>query len=153
MNGTILREVDLNTDMEGVMDIEELCFEYPWTESDWKRVAKGRNTVNLVVEHKKYVIGLLSYELIKDGVEILNIAIHPRFWRKGIGKKLVEQVKDRVGKDPKYNRIILHVRERNLDAQLFFRALNFQVIEIVKEHFEITNEDAYKFCFPVFKTK
>lgn len=152
MNGTILREVDLENDMQDLMDIEEICFQYPWTPRDWREIARHRNTVNLVVEHRKYVIGILSYELQKNCVEILNIAIHPRFWRKGIGTKLIEQLKSRVGVDPKYKQIILHVREKNLDAQLFFKALNFRAIEIVKEHYESTHEDAYKFCFPVFVT-
>lgn len=156
MNGTILREVNLENDLEGMLDIEELCFEYPWTEKDWKRLSKCSNVVSFVVEqkiqNKNCIIGILSYELIKDGVEILNIVVHPRFWRKGIGRKLIEQLKSKVSLDYQHRKIVLHVRETNLDAQLFFRSLNFRATKIIKDHYLETNENAYQFCFPVFVT-
>ena len=41
-------------------------------------------------------------------------------------------------------RIGLQVRETNLPAQLFFRALDFRAVEVVRECYEDTGEDGYR---------
>ncbi len=40
-------------------------------------------------------------------------------------------------------RIALSVRETNLFAQLFFRIQGFRAMEVVREHYQDTGEDAY----------
>ncbi|MCA9081140.1 MAG: ribosomal-protein-alanine N-acetyltransferase RimI, partial [Planctomycetaceae bacterium] len=41
------------------------------------------------------------------------------------------------------NEILLEVRERNLDAQLFFRNQGFRAISVLRCHYDDTEEDAY----------
>ncbi len=41
------------------------------------------------------------------------------------------------------NRIMLEVRETNLDAQLFFKQLGFRAISVLRDFYEDTTEDAY----------
>lgn len=41
------------------------------------------------------------------------------------------------------NRIALLVRETNLPAQFFFKATGFRAVEVIREHFADTGEDAY----------
>ena len=41
------------------------------------------------------------------------------------------------------NRILLEVRETNLDAQLFFKDLGFRAIPVLRDYYEDTTEDAY----------
>jgi ribosomal-protein-alanine N-acetyltransferase len=41
------------------------------------------------------------------------------------------------------DRILLEVRERNLPAQLFFRALGYRAISVLKDFYQDTTEDAY----------
>jgi ribosomal-protein-alanine N-acetyltransferase len=41
------------------------------------------------------------------------------------------------------NRIALYVRETNLPAQLFFRIVGFRAVEVLREHFQDSGEDAY----------
>ena len=41
------------------------------------------------------------------------------------------------------NRILLEVRETNLDAQLFFRDTGFRAISVLRDFYEDTTEDAY----------
>jgi ribosomal-protein-alanine N-acetyltransferase len=50
-----------------------------------------------------------------------------------------------VGKlsNQRRNRIALYVRETNLEAQLFYRVVGFRAMEVVREHYPDTGEDAY----------
>jgi ribosomal-protein-alanine N-acetyltransferase len=50
-----------------------------------------------------------------------------------------------VGKlsNQRRNRIALSVRETNLTAQLFFRVTGFRAVEVIREHYLDTGEDAY----------
>jgi ribosomal-protein-alanine N-acetyltransferase len=43
--------------------------------------------------------------------------------------------------------ILLEVRERNLDAQLFFRNQSFRAISVLRGHYDDTEEDAYLLRF------
>jgi ribosomal-protein-alanine N-acetyltransferase len=47
------------------------------------------------------------------------------------------------------SRISLAVRERNLDAQLFFRALDFRAVRVLRNYYEDTAEDAFLMEFRV----
>ena len=44
-------------------------------------------------------------------------------------------------------RVLCHVRETNLPAQLFFRSLGFRAVSIVSDFYEDTREDAYLMQF------
>ena len=41
------------------------------------------------------------------------------------------------------NRVMLEVRETNLDAQLFFKSQNFRAVSVLRDFYEDTTEDAY----------
>ena len=43
----------------------------------------------------------------------------------------------------RWNRIALHVRETNVPAQYFFKVMGFRAVEVIREHFADTGEDAY----------
>ena len=64
------------------------------------------------------------------------------FCRRGVGRQMIAKL---VGKlsNQRRNRIALYVRETNLQAQLFFRVLGFRAMEVVREHYPDTGEDAY----------
>ena len=80
---------------------------------------------------------------IKGFISILNnqyigaLFVKKEYQRKGIGRKLINFVKEK----DKYDKLILHVYEKNIDAILFYTALGFknQKIQIDKE----TNEKEY----------
>ncbi|MEM6473569.1 MAG: ribosomal-protein-alanine N-acetyltransferase RimI, partial [Planctomycetota bacterium] len=45
------------------------------------------------------------------------------------------------------NRIMLEVRETNLEAQLFFKSLGFRAISVLRDFYDDTVEDAYLMQF------
>ena len=132
----------IRRDMPEVLAIEHAGFEYPWCEEEFLRVLRQRNCIGMVAELGERVVGFMIYELHKSKLNILDFAVHPEFRRQGVAGQMVEKL---VGKlsSHRRTRIVLHVRETNLPAQVFFRGQGFKASEVVREHFQDTNEDAY----------
>jgi ribosomal-protein-alanine N-acetyltransferase len=132
----------IRRDMPEVLAIEHASFEFPWGEEEFLRVLRQRNCIGMVAEHGERVVGFMIYELHKSKLQILDFCVHPEFRRQGVGHQMVAKL---VGKlsSHRRTRICLNIRETNLPAQLFYRAQGFRASEVVREHSEDTNEDAY----------
>jgi ribosomal-protein-alanine N-acetyltransferase len=63
-----------------------------------------------------------------------------------IGTAMVEKLIGKLSGDRR-NRIVLEVRETNLDAQLFFKNLGFRAISVLRDFYTDTTEDAYLMQF------
>ncbi len=132
----------IRRDMAEVLEIERRSFEFPWSEQDFIRCLRQRNCIGMVCEHEEQVVGFMVYELHKDQLHILNFAVHPDVHRRGIGKQMVVKLISKLSHQRR-NRILLEVRETNLAAQLFFRALGFRAIKVLRDFYDDTTEDAY----------
>jgi ribosomal-protein-alanine N-acetyltransferase len=132
----------IRRDMPEVLAIEHASFEFPWCEEEFLRVLRQRNCIGMVAELGERVVGFMIYELHKNKLNVLDFAVHPEFRRQGVGHQMVEKL---VGKlsSHRRTRIVLHVRETNLSAQIFYRIQGFRASEVVREHYQDTGEDAY----------
>jgi ribosomal-protein-alanine N-acetyltransferase len=132
----------IRRDMPEVLAIEHANFEYPWCEEEFLRVLRQRNCIGMVAEHGERIVGFMIYELHRNKIHVLDFATHVEFCRRGVGRQMIAKL---VGKlsNQRRNRIALYVRETNLQAQLFFRVLGFRAMEVLREHYSDTGEDAY----------
>ena len=96
----------------------------------------------MVAEHAEKVVGFMIYELHKTKLQVLNFCVHPEYRRQGIGNQMVAKL---VGKlsSHRRTRIVLSVRESALQAQLFYRVQGFRAVEVAREHYQDTGEDAF----------
>lgn len=136
----------IRRDMAEVLQIEEQSFEFSWTEEDFIRCLRQRNCIGMVAEHDDRVVGFMIYELHKTRLHILNFAVHEDFRRRNIGGQMVAKL---VGKlsHQRRNRILLEVRETNLSAQLFFKHAGFRAVNVLRDFYNDTTEDAYLMQF------
>jgi ribosomal-protein-alanine N-acetyltransferase len=132
----------IKRDMPEVLAIEQASFDTPWTEEDFLNALKQRNCIGMVAETHDQLVGFMVYELHKTQMVLLNLAVHPEFRRRGIGRQLVERLISKLTHQRR-DKITLEVRERNLPAQLFFKALGFQAVRVLREYYPDTGEDAY----------
>ncbi len=96
----------------------------------------------MVAEIDDTIVGYMIYELHQNRLHILNFAVHPNHRHQGVGRSMVEKLVGKLSPDRR-NRIMLEVRETNLDAQLFFKAMEFRAVKVVRDFYEDTTEDAY----------
>jgi ribosomal-protein-alanine N-acetyltransferase len=136
----------IRRDMPSVLAIEEGSFEFPWSEEEFIRCLRQRNCIGMVAERDDQVVGFMIYELHKNRLHLLNFAVARECRRSSIGRSMVDKLASKLSADRR-NRILLEVRETNLDAQLFFRQLGFRAISVLRDFYEDTTEDAYLMQF------
>ena len=137
----------IRRDMPTVMAIETDSFEFPYTEDEMILMLRNRNVIGMVAEVGEQVVGYMIYELFKERLYIHSLAVASTYRFQKVGTTMLEKL---VGKlaPQRRNRIILHVREKNLAAQLFFRASGFRAD--VDPYFEYQNgESAYRFTYRI----
>lgn len=132
----------IRRDMLEVLEIENSCFEFPWSEDDFIRCLRQRNCIGMVADCDDKVVGFMIYELHKTRLHILNFAVHSEHRRLGVGQRMVDKLSAKLSSGRR-SRIVLEVRETNLDAQLFFRKQGFRAVSVLRDFYEDTTEDAY----------
>ena len=131
----------IRRDMPEVLAIEHAGFEYPWCEEEFLRVLRQRNCIGMVAEHGERIVGFMIYELHRNKIHVLDFATHAdfageawddRWWPSWSGSSPTSGV---TGS--------LCTFARPTAAQLFFKVLGFRAMEVVREHYADTGEDAY----------
>lgn len=136
----------IRRDMEAVLSIERECFSSPWSEREFVRYLRQRNTIGMVAEYQDEVAGFMVYELQRNALDLVNIAVDPWYQRQGVGSLMVNKLKGKLSKDRRVL-MLTKVRESNLAAQLFFRASGFECFDVVRDAYEEITEDAYLFQY------
>lgn len=136
----------IRRDFAEVLHIERESFEFPWKEDDFLRCLRQRNCIGMVALDGAKVVGFMIYELHKSRLHILNFAVHPECRRLSVGQQMAQKLKDKLCLQRR-TRMLLEVRETNVDAQLFFRAVGFRAVSVLRNYYEDTPEDAYVFLY------
>lgn len=128
-------------DLAEVLQIE-VNSQFAWNEEDFLKALRQSNCIGMVTELEDRVVGFMIYELHKKKIHIINLGIDPQFYRHGIGTQMIDKL---LNKLCKFSRIAItaHIRESNLNAQLFFAAQGFRAIEVLRRYYG--DEDTYKF--------
>jgi ribosomal-protein-alanine N-acetyltransferase len=142
----------IRRDMPEALAIEESSFEFPWTEEDFVRCLRQRNCIGMVAERNDKIVGFMIYELLQSELHVLNFAVRKEFRRMGVGSQMMEKLVSKLSYGRR-DRIVLEVRETNLDAQLFFRKQTFRAIDVLRDYYEDTIEDAYLMQYKYYPTQ
>jgi len=142
MNDELMIRWMIRKDMPIVEHIEQVSFPNPWTHDDFIRCLRQRNRIGMVAEYGDDLVGYMIYELHKNRIHILNFAVDPKYRRDGIGTAMLAKLKGKLSCDRR-TRIMLEVRESNIDAQLFFRSQGFFAISVLRDFYDDSAEDAY----------
>ncbi len=132
----------MKDDLDEICAIEKECFEFPWMKEDFSRCLRKRNCIGMVAEYRGEIVGFMIYELLKHRINLLNLAVARKYRRRSFGAQLVDRLVKKLLTTSR-SKISFTVRERNLDAQLFFRSQGFRAISILYNFYETINEDAY----------
>ena len=132
----------IRRDMPAVLAIEDQCFEFSWTEDDFIRCLRQRNCIGMVAEQDDQVVGFMIYELHKNRLHVLNFAVSQSVRRQGVGRAMVGKLLSKLSHERR-NRIMLEIRETNLDAQLFFKQIGFRAVSVLRDFYDDSDEDAY----------
>jgi [ribosomal protein S18]-alanine N-acetyltransferase len=142
VRSAVIRKLETE-DLEKVYEIERRAFRHPWNAIDFIRVLNRSEGHGLVVELGGNVAGYEIYQVGKFSAWILNLAVDKAYRRLGVGTLLVDYVVERALFNGR-RRVAVDVWDKNLPAQVFFRALTFKAVNVLRRAWE-TGEDAYRF--------
>ena len=127
--------------LEDILSIEKKSFSKPWTKDQIKEDLKiSLNSENWVYEYDGKVIGYIFVSKIENQFHLHNIAVHPNFLRKKVGKSLIDHIIKRALKR-QVKLILLEVSMNNLPARKCYKSLGFIQVGIRKNYYS-KGEDA-----------
>lgn len=138
----------LSKDFKTVSHIEQRSFPDPWTENEFlHNLDPENNCLGFVAEYKGKVTGFIICRIYREKIEILNMAVHPNWKGRGIGREMIKRIAEGSFLHGRYM-ITVQVDERNLDSQLFFKACGFRATNVVRGFYG-SDHDAYSMQYNI----
>jgi len=140
-----IRLFEFGKDLDPIIAIDVKSHEEYWTEDDFKKRLKQKSISCLVVEDEGAVIGFIVYELFLHRFSLLRIGVAPLHRHKTIGSALLNELAGKL--TDKRTLISAEVRETNLPIQLFLKSQNYKAVEVLRNYYPDTEEDAFVFHY------
>ena len=128
-------------DISAVVEIEKESFVTPWTPHAFRLEMRNHLAVYRVVEVDGRVAAYGGMWLILDEGHVTNIAVHPEFRGRHLGRKIMEVLMDEA-RQRKLLRMTLEVRKQNHVAIALYKDLGFLLAGIRPGYYQDTGEDA-----------
>lgn len=139
-------------EVKRLTQIEKACFaEDYWTPKEIRDFAMDDQTAVLVAVVGAKIVGHMLIDLMHRSVCLVSVAVDPMYQRSGVGRQLVDEAIDMLNR--RRPKIVLHVRETNLGAQLFFRQMGFRATKMFKGFWFQDDEAAIRMKFRKVITK
>jgi len=130
----LIRETH-NQDIDQLIAIEELCYPLPWPrEAFEEEIERDDVGISLVAEDEGLIVGFLSGMAVVDEFRLHNIAVHPDFRGRGVGRGLIEAVES-LCRQRDFRRILLEVRKGNEAARRLYLGLGFEAAGTRKDFY------------------
>ena len=130
-------------DLEEVSEIERESFPTPWSKGLFAKELAIPFARAFVAQEKDSgkVVGYLCFWLVDQETHILNLAVHPRRRRQGIGTRLLTFGVNYCRRQG-VQQMTLEVRRSNLRAISLYRNFQFQPRGIRRKYYTDSGEDA-----------
>lgn len=135
----------IRRDLPEILEIENASFEFPWRKKDFFRVM-STNSCGMVIELDDIVVGYIIYQLRRSSIHISKLCIARRWRSRRFGEAMIAWLKNKLD-PPLRRRIVIEVPETNLNAQLFFRAMGFRCVAIMRGYYKESDDDAYSMIY------
>lgn len=124
-----------------VAALEKICFSDPWSENSVASELKNPLSCWLVAEEDGKVTGYVGSQTVMDESDMMNVAVHPDYRRKGIAEKLVMELVEALKKRDS-RCLTLEVRASNEPARALYEKLGFVQVGLRKNYYRNPREDA-----------
>ena len=127
--------------VKAVAELEKLCFSDPWSENSVASELNNNLALWLVAEEEGRVAGYIGSQTCGDESDVMNVAVHPDFRRRGIGEALIHDLVDHL-KAIGSHCLTLEVRASNAPAIALYEKMDFAEVGRRKNYYRNPREDA-----------
>lgn len=124
-----------------VVEIERLSHSSPWSEASFRNEFDAPQSVFIVAIADGQVIGYGGAWVLIDEAHITNVAVHPEYRGRSIGRKLMVEVLARA-KERGAECATLEVRASNDPAIKLYESMGFVTAAARKAYYPDNKEDA-----------
>ena len=124
-----------------VAQLEKLCFSTPWSENSVASELKNELALWLVALDGDFVAGYIGSQTVMGETDMMNVAVHPEYRRKGIAEALVNMLVEQL-KGMESHALTLEVRASNMPAIALYGKLGFAEVGKRKYYYRNPREDA-----------
>lgn len=129
-------------DLDQVVEIEKLCYQTPWSRQAFvSELVTNEYAHYIVCRLSGKIVGYAGMWVILDEAHVTNIAVHPDYRGRGLGRLLLKELIERA-KCRGATKMTLEVRKSNTVAQNLYYSFGFEARGIRKGYYSDTNEDA-----------
>ena len=124
-----------------VAALEKLCFADPWSENSVASELNNDLALWIVAMNDDTVVGYIGSQTVAGETDVMNIAVHPDWRRRGIAQSLIEclvvELKNRGSEA-----LMLEVRASNAPAIALYEKLGFRQVGRRPNYYRNPKEDA-----------
>jgi len=135
----------MRCDIDWVCELDQTVYEKHWSKEGFVQELNNPYVKNVAIREnltsKSQGVAYLFYSLLGLDCYITNIVVSPSHRRRGLAKKMIQEVIRRAGLDHQ-KRVVLDVRVSNHIAISLYRSLGFLVLA-ERNGFYSDGENAY----------
>ncbi len=128
-------------DLDAIMEIERACFGSPWPRRAMREeISRLRIWSRAEVAMLEGEVGGFSvYWVVATELHLLDLAVAPKFRRRGVARALVEHMLER---EDGIDLVVLEVRKSNSAARGLYRSFGFAELGVRERYYADDGEDA-----------
>ena len=124
-----------------IAELEKVCFADPWSVTSIETELTSRLSLWLVAMEGDTVVGYVGSQTVIDESDVMNIAVHPDYRRRGIAEALVGAL-EKALRQRGSRALTLEVRDSNVPAITLYDKLGFTQVGLRKNYYRNPKEDA-----------
>lgn len=130
-----------NCHVSQVAELEKLCFDDPWSERSISSELTNPLSLWLVAVDCEKLCGYVGSQTVLDETDMMNVAVHPDYRRKGVAESLIRTLIKWLRKKGSRS-LSLEVRASNVQAIALYRKLGFSQVGKRPNYYRNPREDA-----------
>lgn len=123
------------TNYKDILLVENECFVSPWTENMFVDEFNQNDRMYFQAKVKNEVVGYIGASDNGEEINILKLAVIPRFRSLSIGQKLVETI-IKIKNEKGYKNLFLEVDDKNEKAIRLYKRCGFDVVSTRKRYYQ-----------------
>ena len=134
-------ELMTHADTEQVAQLESICFSAPWSENAIISELTNPLSLWIVAKEGDRVVGYVGSQAVMGEADMMNLAVHPEYRKKGVGCALVSSLIQKLKVKDVYS-LTLEVRSSNEAAKKLYASLGFLQVGCRPNYYHSPKEDA-----------